>query len=167
MTDEEVLRVARAVRRRYRTREPFALAAAAGVNVRQEDFSSLRGLYTVILGNAFVALQADMPEPLARTVLMHELGHHFLHRELAANRAFRVVSDLPMTERPEYEANLFAADMLVSERALAPILRTHGTEEAAAAELSVCPELVSIKLECLARRGLRVNAAYPGKRFRL
>ena len=167
MTNEEVLRRARAARRRYGTRDPFALAAAAGVRIRYCDFTSLRGLYENILGNAFIALQADRPDPLARTVLMHELGHHVLHRELAASRSFRVLADMPMTDRPEEEANLFAADMLVSDHALAPLLAAHMTEDAAAAELAVCPELVSLKLEVLARRGLRVNAAYPAKRFRL
>jgi len=165
MTELDIMRLGREIRRKYKTRDPYALAEAAGVTVRFADFSALKGMYQQILGQPYIILKSDLPGHVEALVLMHELGHHFLHRELAAGQAYRNLADLHMDGRPEREANLFAADMLLSDRALMQELKLGRTAREAAAELGLPTEIVALKLELLVRRGHSLRAVSGDRRF--
>ena len=100
--------------RTHETRDPFQLARELGVRIRYvDDFTKLKGMYRVIRGCRFIFLNSGLDERTLRIVCAHELGHDQLHRPLALAGAFQEFMLYDMSTRPEYEANVFATEVLL------------------------------------------------------
>lgn len=139
---------------RYGTRNPFSLADAMGVRVVScPDFQNLEGMYKVILGERFVFLKGSLSRRRAGQILAHELGHDALHREMGEDSIVQERFLVDMTLKPEYEANLFAAQLLISEESLLPLLQSGKTLEEAAALLKLPVPFVELKLRILQEKG--------------
>lgn len=140
---------------KHGTRNPFDLAEAEGVHLRFcPEFQTLKGMYKVILGQRFVFLNGNLKRREARQVLAHELGHDALHREMAKDSIVQDHFLLDMRLKPEYEANLFAAQLLLEEEELLPLLREGFSAGEAAAKLSVPLPLMELKISILREKGL-------------
>ena len=97
--------------RRCGTRDPFEMARQLGVEVLFcPDFGSMKGIYRVIQRNRFIFLNDGLTPQMQRIVCAHELGHDQLHRNLAKDGALREFMLYDMSTRPEYEANIVAAE---------------------------------------------------------
>ena len=132
----EILRIAHlcdSLAVRYGTRNPFHLADAMGIRVVScPDFRNLEGMYKVILGERYVFLKGSLSRRRAGEILAHELGHDALHREMGEDNIVQENFLVDMTLKPEYEANLFAAQLLVPEEELLSLLQGgHSVEECA------------------------------------
>ena len=139
---------------RYGTRNPFHLADAMGVRVVScPDFQKLEGMYKVILGERFVFLKGSLSRRRAGEILAHELGHDALHREMGEDNIVQEHFLVDMTAKPEYEANLFAAQLLVPEKELLSLLREGKSGREAAMSLRIHPTLVELKLRILKEKG--------------
>ena len=143
--------------RAFNSRDPFAIADAEGVRVCFYDLGSLNGMYTVIDGVSFIALSELIGDSEARLVCAHELGHHFLHKSIALTSALADSSLFSGGGRLEYEANVFAAELLVSDNALFDAVKTCPDITRAASELDVHPEILAVKSEILRSKGLDFN----------
>ena len=96
------------------TDDPFRLSEYLGIDVCYFDLGRLKGYYTVIDGNRFIAINQDLDEYTRRLVCAHELGHDQLHRDIAEQkRAFQEFSLYQMKDKYEYEANVFASAILL------------------------------------------------------
>ena len=154
----EILRItalADALCERYATHNPFEIAEEDGVLLRFcPEFQTLRGMYKVILGQRFVFLNGNMKRREARQVLAHELGHDALHREMARDTIVQDHFLLDMTLRPEYEANLFAANLLYSDESILSLL-SEGKSVSEIGSLLGAPEsLLELKIRILREKGL-------------
>lgn len=139
---------------RYGTRNPFELASAMGVRVIScPDFQKLEGMYKVILGERYVFLNGNLRRRRAGQVLAHELGHDLLHREMGESSIVQDRFLVDMTLKPEYEANLFAAQLLVPEEECIALLRAGNSAEEIAKKLKIDAELVRLKIQMLNRNG--------------
>ena len=99
--------------RRCETRDPFSIAQQIGVEVMFcQDLASLKGMYRVIKRNRFIIINDDLNERMKRIVCAHELGHDQLHRSLAKDNALKEFMLYDMTTKPEYEANIVAAEQI-------------------------------------------------------
>lgn len=147
-------RAAAQILSRYQTRDPFEIAEREGVSVCYYDLGSLNGMYTVLCGVPFIALSAGLDRYGARLVCAHELGHHLLHRALAATAALHDGGIFSGGGRLENEANTFAAELLISDRELLSAARVCGSLSAAASELGHPEELVAVKSEILRAAGI-------------
>ncbi|MCL2343722.1 MAG: ImmA/IrrE family metallo-endopeptidase, partial [Firmicutes bacterium] len=99
--------------RKYETRDPFQLAKELGIHVEFVDyFNKLKGMYMVVRRNRFIYLNSKLSERTLRIVCTHEIGHDQWHRELAETGAFKEFMLYNMSTRQEYEANIFAAEVL-------------------------------------------------------
>lgn len=145
-----IIGVSRALMQKYGTRNPFVIAEGEGITlVSCPDFQKLKGMYKVILDRRFIFLNAHLSREEARQVLAHELGHDALHREMASGSVVQDYFILNMTQKPEYEANLFAAELLVSSDKLKRLM-AEGKDRAEAARLfRVPPEYIDLKLRVL------------------
>ena len=141
----------------YSTRDPFSIAEAEGVRVCFYDLGSLNGMYTVLGGVSFIAISSALAKSEARLVCAHELGHHFLHKSLAENTALADSALFAGGGRLEYEANVFAAELLVSDDALCEAVKICPDIACAASELDVHPEIIAVKSEILRSKGLNFN----------
>lgn len=129
--------------------DPVALAEAMHVRVRYFPLGGLKGFYLVLNDIPFIAIEQDLPEALQRVVCAHELGHHLLHREVSSQTLFNDYDLYRMENRFEREANLFAALLLLPDRAVEEFCRpeNRGLSIREAARLrETTEELFSIRL---------------------
>lgn len=144
----------RLVRRCY-TRDPFEIAETIGVDVLFcDDFGPLKGMYRVIKRNRFIFINKDLPEWLQRIVCAHELGHDQLHRHLAKNHPIQEFMLYDMRSKPEYEANIVAAEILLdNDELLEYIYQYRYSAEQIARAMHTDINLVALKIAHLNQLG--------------
>ena len=126
MTSKMLSKVGTSLVRRFGTRDPFRIAGELGISVLLcEDFGSLKGMYRVIKRNRFIFLNKDLGDRMLRIVCAHELGHDRLHRKLAQANSLHEFMLYDMTTRPEYEANIVAAEILIDNEELLDYIYTY------------------------------------------
>jgi Zn-dependent peptidase ImmA (M78 family) len=148
--------------KRYTDRDPFQIAHSTGAQVEFFDLGNLKGLYTVIMRNRFIVINSRLDEFRQKLICAHELGHDRLHRKLAVGVTFREYSFYDMTLRPEYEANIFAADLLVSDETFLELIAKGYEYEQIAQVTHTELNLIAIKATSLQARGYDLRA--PGFR---
>lgn len=148
--------------RRCGTRDPFEMARQLGVEVLFcPDFGSMKGMYRVIQRSRFIFLNDGLTPQMQRIVCAHELGHDQLHRNLAKDGALREFMLYDMSTRPEYEANIVAAEILLdSGEVLDCVYRCGYTTEQIARAMETDINLVALKVAHLIEAGFALN---PGE----
>lgn len=112
----EPRRIAESLVRKYGTRDPFRLADELGCIVIRTTLRGVRGFWHHAQRQNIIFIDDSLPDPEARFVCAHELGHVLLHR--GYNRIFMDASTYFQTNRQEIEANHFAADLLYDDEDL-------------------------------------------------
>ena len=151
---------------RFGTRDPFRIADELGINILYTDaLKRLKGMYRVIKRNRFIILNNNNSEQLSRIVCAHELGHDQLHREYAKSQALQEFALYDMSTRREYEANVFAACLLLDDREILELIHQgmDTVQIAAATETDI--NLVALKVDCLIRGGYRLYAQEHDSKF--
>lgn len=139
---------------RFGTRNPFHLADAMGIRVIScKDFKHLEGMYKVILGERFVFLNGNLGRRKASLVLAHELGHDALHREMGENSVVQDRFVMDMRLAPEYEANLFAANLLYDDDEVLSLLKEGKSVGEIARLLGASEKLMDLKIRILREKG--------------
>ena len=111
--DGNIVRRAQSLVKRCGTRDPFEIAEHLGVEILTVgSLKQLKGFYRVIKRNRFIFLNDKNPPQMNRIVCAHELGHDQLHREFAASNTLQEFMLYDMNSIQEYEANVFAANLL-------------------------------------------------------
>ena len=97
--------------KKYKTRNPYELAASMNVLVIFENLGSINGYYNKQLRQKQIHINCNLPEHLQLLTCAHELGHSILHQ--SANTAFlKSFTYLPV-DKMEIEANKFAIELLL------------------------------------------------------
>ncbi len=134
--------------RQYGTRDPFTLAREIHIELLVRELGTLKGFYKDVYGTPFIFLSRHLSRGEATLVCAHELGHHLLHRQFAAF-GFEEVSVFSPASRREYEANLFAAELLLDTKEVFDAARAGCTAAQIAAELGADVRLVELKLAAM------------------
>ncbi len=134
--------------RQYGTRDPFTLARKMHIELLVRELGTLKGFYKDVYGTPFIFLSRHLSRGEATLVCAHELGHHLLHRQFAAF-GFEEVSVFSPASRREYEANLFAAELLLDAKEVFDAARAGCTAAQIAAELGADVRLVELKLAAM------------------
>lgn len=163
MHSSYIMERANAVVQKYGTRNPFELAEALNIDVCFEDVGGLLGMYTIIKRNRFIIINNGNSDELAKLVCAHELGHDRLHRDMLSSDGMYEFSIYDVTARPEYEANAFAAHLLIDTNELMELLPCGYTVSEMAANLSVDENILLIKLNELNKCGYSLNMPYIPK----
>ena len=157
IASREVCRAAARIKREYGTGDPFALARELRIEVLVRELGTLKGFYKDVYGTPFIFLSRRLTRGEARLVCAHELGHHLLHRQFAAF-GFEEVSVFSPASRREYEANLFAAELVIPDDELFELLSDRDKSFfCIAEELYVPAELLDFKFRILKRKGYNFN----------
>ena len=78
----------------------------------ERNFTTQKGAYIYIARNSYILLKNDLPEPMRSIVILHEIGHHMLHKDIA--KSFKEFNIFDLTGNiMEYGANLFAAQVML------------------------------------------------------
>jgi len=113
----------------------------------------LKGMYKVIERNRYMFINANLRERVQRVVCAHELGHDALHRELAANSALKEFMLYDMATRPEYEANVFAAEILLDDNEIYSMIKNGCDLPNIAGEFNTDYNLLLIKMNEMTKKG--------------
>lgn len=152
------------LRRVCKGRDIFETAANSGVNVWFRELGSLKGFYLCENGRRYIIINESLDDIVSKTVCAHELGHDVLHRELSAG-GMRESTLFLANNKTEREANLFAAEMLITDREALSVLEYASDIGQAAFELGVMPEIVEYKLELLNSAGYHFNVSGAASDF--
>ena len=158
----EIYSFVQKLKKKFRTYDPFEIAEACSINIRYKDFNDLKGMYTVIQRCPYIFLNNSLNEHMEKIVLFHELGHHFLHRHHAVS-AFRENGLYDMSSRLEIEANIFAANFIISDEDVIENVGYGYTTEQAAMSMCVPHEMLLIKLNDMNSRGCKLNIPFIPK----
>ena len=155
MRAEYLTRTAERLRKRFGTRDPFLIAEGLGVEVLYcSQFGPLKGMYRVIQRNRFIFINRDLSPQMQRIVCAHELGHDQLHRHFAGSSGLQEFMLYDMTSKPEYEANIVAAELLLDTAELLSCIHDYGyTLEQIAQTMQTDLNLVALKIAHLAEMG--------------
>ncbi|MEE1074459.1 MAG: ImmA/IrrE family metallo-endopeptidase [Acutalibacteraceae bacterium] len=151
--------------KKYNTRDPFKLCEELNIKIRYKDLGlSMKAFYfyqsrikNIVINNRV--------EPIVRNILCaHELGHAVLHGELAAMKGFRELELFDSIIPTEYEANLFAAELLINDTELLELLNdSEKSFFSVAKELYVPTELLDFKFRALKNKGYRIESPIISK----
>ncbi len=108
----------------------------------------------MIKRNRFIFINKGLSSRMQRIVCAHELGHDQLHRQLAKGNALQEFMLYDMATKPEYEANIVAAEILLdTDEILACIYEYGYTSEQIARAMHTDINLVALKIAHLAETG--------------
>ena len=156
MTIEYIRSCAAQLIEKHGSRDPEELCRETNVTVLREDMGSestaCKGFFLYQSRRKIIVINSSLEETVSTFILTHELGHSVLHTEAAKTRAFHDFFPYDDSSRYEYEANLFAAELLLSDE---DVLSALGEDDffTAAKKLRVPPELLDFKLRILNRKG--------------
>lgn len=129
--------------------------------------SKQKGAYKLILKNPFIFIKRDLCDSMKKIVLMHEIGHDRLHRDKADDcGGFAEYDIFDMCDRSmEYEANLFAAQFLISDEELYDCINCGYDIDKTAAALCTDRNLVALKVDILKKQGVRLRSQLHNNKF--
>lgn len=155
MSAEHLALVGNRLVKKCGSRNPFEIAADIGVEVLFcKDFGPLKGMYRVIKRNRFIFINKDLTDGMQRIVCAHELGHDQLHRQFAKENPIQEFMLYDMRSKPEYEANIVAAEILLdNEELLEYIYRYRYSAEEIAHAMNTDINLVALKIAHLNELG--------------
>ena len=145
MNAEQLSKVGSDLVRRCGTRDPFQIANALGINVMDdcENLGSLKGMYCIV-GDVYKR--------------QHEIGHDRLHRALAKKHGLQEFVLYDMATKPEYEANIVAAEILLDSDEILEYIYDYGyTSEQIARAMHTDINLVALKIAHLAETGHKLR----------
>ena len=136
------------------TRDPFKIAKDIGVQVMfVNDFKTLKGVYRVIKRNRWIFINANLSEQMQKIVCAHELGHDQLHREFAKGDGLMEFMLYNMDSRPEFEANVLAAQILLPDDEVLEYIYAGYDAEQIARIMNTDINLVALKVATLNQQG--------------
>ena len=142
------------------TRDPFELCRCLGVVCSIDYLGSLSGLFTYIDDSPVIIISRDLGREEARLACAHELGHYFLHSAIAKEQVLKEFEIFNMKDKVEYDANIFAAHLLIDDDEVLGLLRSGMDVFRTATELRVNPNLLNIKLSEFNTMGYRFDTGW-------
>ena len=148
-----IIKVADNIVKEHDTRYALSLAQALGMTIIEAPFKEQKGVYICIDELPYIILNQDLSDEMRNIVILHEIGHHLLHREIAS--AFHETNLFDMScHNMEYEANLFAAQVMLPDVETVEHIKQGYSMTQIAASMNTDPNLVALKATDLKRRGL-------------
>lgn len=150
---DKIVKKTKSIIRQCETRDPFRIAHELGIDVEHKDLGHLKGMYSVIKRNRFIVINSAMSEYMQKLVCAHEIGHDQFHRDLAANGWLYEFMIYNMNTRSEYEANIFASELLLPDNDILELIDKNFDYEQIAETMYSDINLVGIKIGTLVRKG--------------
>lgn len=135
----------------YNTRDPFIIAEENEINIvyLPADFSFTKGSSITKSDKAVIMIKEGLSTAEQKFVAAHELGHVFLHHGL--NFYFITEYTHFPVSKFELEANIFAAELLISDNTLLSYKYDGYTFEQLSKILNVPPIAVKLKYALVTR----------------
>ncbi len=155
-TNEEIIKKANRVLRLAGCRSPERICQYLGIKIYNAEFKHQKGVYKVIEKNRCIFIKSDLDPVMRNIVLWHEIGHDQLHRKEATQFQEFNLFDMT-TNRMEYEANLFAAQIGLDESQLWDYIMQGWDDVSIARALDSDVNLVALKVSTMSRNGCKLR----------
>lgn len=154
MTNEEITRIARRLRRMYQTTSPEDLCRYLDILIDYFPMGkgpkAVKGLITRNSRCCVITINSDLPKRTQAIVLFHEIGHYVLsHHQKKQVFAFQDFSVFDAASVFEDEANRFVAEYLLDTGTTLQVLKESNDFFQAAALLEVPKEILDYKMRML------------------
>lgn len=148
---EEVERVVK----KCHSRNPFDILSSMNVIVKESSsYQKLKGYCFSVNRSVYVIINSSLHPAEKNIVAAHELAHIVLHKEQLKMAPMKDSVLYDMRSETEYEANLFAADLLISDETIEDMTKEDDMDYFKMCQtLSTSPDLMSFKLFSLIKRG--------------
>ena len=157
MTMPQVIRQVDQLLKQYGTRDPEVLTEAQEILLRFLPLGrfpdACKGFFIVHRRQRHITINSDLSGPMQRVTLAHELGHALLHNDCLELSSYHDIDFFTTPHRDELEANLFAAELLISDEAVLQAAQEGLDFMHLSQELMVPPALLDFKLRILQHKG--------------
>jgi|GEM_PF-20278 len=145
---------------KHNTRNPFEICKNLDIRIRLKDLGrDIKAYYFYHSRIRNIVCNTNVSENLRRILVAHELGHDQLHKEIAMMKGFQEIELFDSARPMEYEANIFAAELLIDDGELLNLLNDENkTFFDVARELYVPADLLDFKFRVMKHKGYRVQA---------
>ena len=157
---EKIIKKANSLIKRFKTRDPFEIADNLNIDVKYGDFKELKGFYRYMYRNRFIVINSNLNKIEQNITCSHEIGHDQLHRNQAKLGFMKDYSFYNAKNIFEREANLFSAQLLISDKDFIECADAYRTYSQVASVLNVHEELAIIKGIILHNQGYKLNIPY-------
>ena len=142
------------------TRDPFEICRALDIEIYYKNLGdTAKALYFRDSRMRQICLNNRITETVLRVLLWHELGHDRLHQDIIVLKGFRKVDTISLEIPVEYEANLFAAEGILSDNDVLYLLYYDDRNLfSIASELYVPYPLLEFKLRIMQHKGYDIQA---------
>ena len=168
----EVFGIPHRLIRKYGTNDPFRLAKELNISVHFHSMKRQKAFCLCVMRNYSIHINENLSEQMRRMACAHELGHIMLHKDLLRPEKGRKIKQLvemelfDITSMTEYEANLFAAYLLIDEEEVLEYLHNGYDIVTMASMLNVNVNLLAIMLAEMKKTGLPVDVPFtPARHF--
>lgn len=152
----------RRLKTRQQSSDPFRLAQELGILLLftpMGDFdAACKGFFLLQSRTKSITVNSCLSPALQRVVAAHELGHALLHAKDAKLSAFQDFSIFGAGNENEFEANIFAAELLISDEEVLEALKTDTLFFALAQRLDLPAEMLDFKLKSMQKRGYALQS---------
>ena len=159
MTYAEISSSVEKLKRKYDDTDPFRLCKAMGIHLLFEPLGlhpeAIKGFFLESNRIRTITVNSDLPEVIQKIIVAHELCHATNHRN-SGLQTFHEVTLFDQTSALERDANLFAAELLLDDRAVLETLNRDTTFFSAAAALYVPVELLDFKFRVMKWKGYKL-----------
>lgn len=163
MSVDMISREVQKIKKKYKETDPFRLCRAMGILVLYTPMGSgnkcCKGFYLSQSRKRAVTINSDMSPVYQRIIIAHELGHAILHTKSSGIKAFHDFYVFDTISHMEYEANIFAADLLMDDADVLELLKSDIRFYEAASRLNVLPELLDFKFRVLKQKGYKITGS--------
>lgn len=141
--------------KKFKTRDPFEILDGMNVVVGETSrYKTLKGYCFMSCQTIYIMISSFLSDEEKKIVAAHELGHIILHRSQLKMAPMKDDVLYNMTDNTEYQANLFAADLLLEDEEIAKMSQNEELDYFGfCSSLYTSPELMSFKLYSLIQRG--------------
>ena len=102
--------------KKYNTRNPFDILKCKNAIVLFVPLDGVRGFYQYFQRNNIIYINEALSDREKMFVCAHELGHMLMHKR--SNAVYMDSKTLLNTDKYELDANLFAANLLISDECI-------------------------------------------------
>lgn len=159
MTLDEICRKAEFLKNEYKTNNPETLCRDLGICLLYQPMGThpgaIKGFALGVDGVFSVVVNSDLSAEVRRIIIAHEIFHTLEHcRDRICS--YHDVALFDEISEMEKEANLFAAELLLSDEDVTEVLNSDNTFFTAAATLCVPIELLDFKFRIMKRKGYQL-----------
>lgn len=160
VNSDTISQIVKKLKSKYKEHDPLELCRSMKILISMMPMGTLEGSckgFFISRGRKkIITLNSDLQPALLRIIAAHELGHAVLHGSTFGLSAFHDFGFWGMAAQQEYEANIFAAELLLEDEDVLDRLNDDITFFQAAAELQVPPELLDFKFRILKKKGYQI-----------